>query len=414
MKNKNGITLIALVITIILLLILAGVAIYAIGGNRGIFDNTKEAVKINNEATAKEQVELLVMEQQFNYYNEVNANTMLNESKKEYILGKLESIGQTSDYYVEVLDDGEIEVYDKKSDSKKPIATGVMQESGTILWDKEIVDRKIGYEIEVGEIKDKSVTVTLKREPKEGESYTYIVETEGNKIEKPNLTTLTQVITGLKPETKYTVYVIVHTNKGKNKETNKIEITTPEAAVSVIGTPNTTNTYRGGNQLPFNWSQLGEIAGGIANDPQITNNTLEFTLKYNGKNYTIGVGDYTTVNGKRVRILGFKHDELVNKAAYGAGTNTTYAGISFEYVDFIAGDTRLISKNSVTGGWAKFSLRGTLNGTLYNGVKGSVNIKQVKKAYCAAYTSNTLSYAQDYLWLLSGEEVWGGKRKFWK
>ena len=47
--------------------------------------------------------------------------------------------------------------------------------------------------------------------------------------------------------------------------------------------------------------------------------------------YTIGIGDTFTLDGKKVRILGFNHDELVDKTVYGG--NNTYAGISFEYID---------------------------------------------------------------------------------
>ena len=44
-KNTRGITLIALVITIIVLLILAGVTIAALEGDNGIVTRAKEAVK---------------------------------------------------------------------------------------------------------------------------------------------------------------------------------------------------------------------------------------------------------------------------------------------------------------------------------------------------------------------------------
>ena len=42
-KNKKGITLIALVVTIIILLILAGVAIGTLTGENGLFSRTKQA-----------------------------------------------------------------------------------------------------------------------------------------------------------------------------------------------------------------------------------------------------------------------------------------------------------------------------------------------------------------------------------
>lgn len=43
MKEQKGITLVALVITIIILLILAGISIATLGGNNGLFTKAKEA-----------------------------------------------------------------------------------------------------------------------------------------------------------------------------------------------------------------------------------------------------------------------------------------------------------------------------------------------------------------------------------
>lgn len=49
MKRQNGITLVALVITIIILLILAGISIAALS-NQGIFTKAKEAKNVSNTA----------------------------------------------------------------------------------------------------------------------------------------------------------------------------------------------------------------------------------------------------------------------------------------------------------------------------------------------------------------------------
>ena len=59
--SKKGITLIALVITIIVLLILAGVSIATLTGENGILTRANEASKKQNQATAKEKVEVEVL-----------------------------------------------------------------------------------------------------------------------------------------------------------------------------------------------------------------------------------------------------------------------------------------------------------------------------------------------------------------
>ena len=59
-QKNNGITLIALVITIIVLLILAGVTIATLTGENGILTRASEAAQRTEEANAREQVQLAV------------------------------------------------------------------------------------------------------------------------------------------------------------------------------------------------------------------------------------------------------------------------------------------------------------------------------------------------------------------
>ena len=59
-KSSEGITLIALVITIIVLLILAGVGIATLTGENGILTRAQEAREETEEANAVEQVQLAV------------------------------------------------------------------------------------------------------------------------------------------------------------------------------------------------------------------------------------------------------------------------------------------------------------------------------------------------------------------
>ena len=61
--NKNkGITLIALVITIVILLILAGIVIVALTGDNGLFNRTKEAKESSQEASARELLNNKIMQ----------------------------------------------------------------------------------------------------------------------------------------------------------------------------------------------------------------------------------------------------------------------------------------------------------------------------------------------------------------
>ncbi len=64
MKKKKGITLIALIVTIIVLLILAGVSLNLVAGENGILGRATSSVNKNQEATAREIIEMKIMEYQ--------------------------------------------------------------------------------------------------------------------------------------------------------------------------------------------------------------------------------------------------------------------------------------------------------------------------------------------------------------
>ena len=79
LKNNKGITLIALVITIVVLLILAGVTIATLTGDNGILTRTNEAKQKTEEAQIQEQRDLV----------QIEANTHLEQSEHtETINGK--------------------------------------------------------------------------------------------------------------------------------------------------------------------------------------------------------------------------------------------------------------------------------------------------------------------------------------
>ena len=73
-KNTRGITLIALVITIIVLLILAGVTIAALSGDNGILTRAKDAKEKTEQAQQDEEQTLSNMENMLGVYNFKNIN----------------------------------------------------------------------------------------------------------------------------------------------------------------------------------------------------------------------------------------------------------------------------------------------------------------------------------------------------
>lgn len=114
MKNQKGITLIALVITIIVLLILAGVTIAMLTGENGILNKATGAVSDTEKATAEEAIKMEV-------YNNIATN------EGTFDLSKFTGITTNSDYNYTV---GEAE-----SNEKNVTVTGKGKDSKTIgIW----------------------------------------------------------------------------------------------------------------------------------------------------------------------------------------------------------------------------------------------------------------------------------------
>ena len=108
-KNNNGITLIALVITIIVLLILAGVSIAMLTGENGIISQVQNAKNKTNEAAKNEQLDLAKQEDLI--------NETLNGVKVEQVTdtapGVLEENG--TEYTINSIEDLVVFAYDVKS-----------------------------------------------------------------------------------------------------------------------------------------------------------------------------------------------------------------------------------------------------------------------------------------------------------
>ncbi|MBR2290280.1 MAG: hypothetical protein IJ867_06830 [Clostridia bacterium] len=72
MKNKRGITLIALILTIITLLILAGVTLSALVGENGIVTQAITASSKTKEETAKSEIELAWAARMTKFYEDLS------------------------------------------------------------------------------------------------------------------------------------------------------------------------------------------------------------------------------------------------------------------------------------------------------------------------------------------------------
>ncbi len=78
-RKERGITLIALVVTIIVLLILAGVSLNAIVGENGILNQAQKASEKTKFASEKEAIELVLSEMKMNSYTNEENDSLVGE-----------------------------------------------------------------------------------------------------------------------------------------------------------------------------------------------------------------------------------------------------------------------------------------------------------------------------------------------
>ena len=150
MKEKRGITLIALVITIIVLLILAGVAIATLTGDNGVITRVEEAKQTYKNAKIEEKIKLIYQEYQITKFTNksFNIRNVLEENlEKEYgedsiniwcIDGKNEPIIR-----VDINESNSYIMYDGKVEKNEEYTS----ESGTVYHKYEIYNSTNGIGI---------------------------------------------------------------------------------------------------------------------------------------------------------------------------------------------------------------------------------------------------------------------------
>ena len=392
-RNEKAITLVALVVTIVVLLILAGITIVYVFGDNGVFGQASQGKVKTELAKIEEQASII-------YADKFIAKQA----------GQIDSISN-SDIIEELINNGyQIETRTAGEGS----ITGISVTPTTVTIDKN---------------ETATIKVSLER-PEDGNIYYAVVDGKYYKINFINsqLTIEKEATTpegsaeepkNIEIETGYDTTIV--TNAQINQTEKTIEIT------SGTKNGNTTITVKYGDKIATCnisvmdaidklWAEIAEMAKEIANDDSITNDSTEATVTVNGESKTIKVGELYDVkyNGeiRRVRVLGFKHDDLVNTGVYGG--NHSKAGISFEFYDLMTGNTymQMNTSNTNSGGWGSTKLRTDLNGSgssiggLGANLSNKGYIKQVKKKYIATYDSaSSVTTCNDYLWLLADSEI---------
>ena len=143
-KKQRGITLIALIVTIIVLLILAGVTLKIVAGEQGILKRTEKAVIQNSKGSAIEDLELAVADLK-NKYSEEGANG----SPQDYVINgvnKYQEIGGNLSGQITVESNGELTYI-----SNDTTITGKIDENGNLQIDQAgliLTSKSVTLEIE--------------------------------------------------------------------------------------------------------------------------------------------------------------------------------------------------------------------------------------------------------------------------
>ena len=93
LKNKKGITLIALVVTVVVLIILAGVSINAVLGDNGIIKKANQAASVTKEAEVKEAINRTILE----FYLTNDYETLEDFLKAKAEDGSIDSVTKNAD-----------------------------------------------------------------------------------------------------------------------------------------------------------------------------------------------------------------------------------------------------------------------------------------------------------------------------
>ena len=243
-------------------------------------------------------------------------------------------------------------------------------------------------QIKISEITENSFKINVENDYPEGAITEYKYYVDGT-LKQQGTTETSYTVTGLEEDTEYNNIKVVAYIKNMNIESN-VEKATTEIKDSIS----------------YSWDEIAKIAKAISNDTSITDDSEIATVTIDGEEKTLKVGQMKKLDGKRVRILGFNHDELAEpNTAYDSTTLTKKAGISFEYVDFLI-SACMNSSNTNKGGWKDTELREKLNVTTYNSLSIKNIIKKVKKDYIPTYNVASTETSEDYLWLLSCGEIW--------
>ena len=373
-KEARGITIISLVVTIVVLLILAGVSVSLVIGNNNLFDKAKSTQEIQTIAGIKEALELEKADIQVESktVNLENYLEQISTGKKNYDLSSTEKIDNKNAYII------------------------INDQYKFLLKDKENGDVEITYE-------EVAVSGDLILSSYEG-TYTYpnsgsfeiTNNASGGELtvnsDAPNIATVS--LSG------NTVTVKSGTTAGKAI----ITVTSAEASNYTAKSATYTATVNNGtislSATPYNGTYDGKAHNALTN---VSANPSDAKIEYsiNGGTYSTTMPTITNVSSFTVTVRASKagyttkvitETTKINKASgtlklsATSGTSTNFNNVTFS----VSGNTGSLSVSSSNSKFATASIRGNTV-TVKPIMAGSATIT-VTSAATANYTAASATY----------------------
>ena len=211
-NGKNGITLIALVITIIVLLILAGVTIATLTGDNGILTKAQNAKEKNAQKTVEEQINLAVQASKINEGLVIDKDILEQELtnngieitksendelpwtvKKDGYVYTISENGEVKEKEGIAITTGDIEILKGSTKGKKVSAQILSGETGTIKWEST-------GNITISATEGNEITVNVKSNANAGETATVTAKVEGKTYQDSINVKIVAKVTGVTAE----------------------------------------------------------------------------------------------------------------------------------------------------------------------------------------------------------------------
>ena len=212
LKTNKGITLIALVITIIVLLILAGVTIATLTGDNGILTKAQNAKEKNAQKTVEEQINLAVQASRINEGLVIDKDILEQELtnngieitksendelpwtvKKDGYVYTISENGEVKEKEGLVITAGDIEILKGATEEKKVRAQILSGETGTIKWEHT-------GNITLSETEGNEVTVNVKSNANAGDIATITARIDGKTYQDSINVKIVAKVTGVTVE----------------------------------------------------------------------------------------------------------------------------------------------------------------------------------------------------------------------